>query len=339
MTWLSTSRIISRILRLESKSFLCNQATNFSILYNPVKSSTFYQKKIITNFLLPSFPFSTDLKKTQSTTEGKNNITKSSKPRSEHKRRVYTKEEYELILQKVQQLGKDNPETWKSLAKELDVEKSHDIRRQYELITSRDTKENKRFTEEDELILQKVQQLGKDNPETWKSLAKDLDVEKSHDIRRQYELITSRDTKENKRFTEEDDQLILSYVSKNGQSASTWKELAKIFHMKHPTNNSTYGTIKRRHELLVKGAVKGIDKKIVKGAFTNKEDRIILKEVEKTGNRVETFKALAKKLNRPYSHNIQVRFEYLQNKPSRERGGWTLEDDRVFLEEIFQVRQ
>ena len=284
MTWLSTSRIISRILRLESKSFLCNQATNFSILYNPVKSSTFYQKKIITNFLLPSFPFSTDLKKTQSTTEGKNNITKSSKPRSEHKRRVYTKEE-------------------------------------------------------DELILQKVQQLGKDNPETWKSLAKELDVEKSQDIRRQYDLITSRDTKENKRFTEEDDQLILSYVSKNGQSASTWKELAKIFHMKHPTNNSTYRTIKRRHELLVKGAVKGIDKEIVKGAFTNKEDRIILKEVEKTGNRVETFKALAKKLNRPYSHNIQVRFEYLQNKPSRERGGWTLEDDRVFLEEIFQVRQ
>ena len=76
----------------------------------------------------------------------------------------------------------------------------------------------------------------------------------------------------------------------------------------------------------------------MKGAFTNKEDRIILKEVEKTGNRVDTFKALAKKLNRPYSHNIQVRFEYLQNKPSRERGGWTLEDDRVFLEEIFQVR-
>ena len=284
MTWLSTSIIISRILRLESKSFLCNQATNFSILYNPLKSSKSHQNAVITNFLLPSLPFSTESKKSQSTTEGKKNITKILKLPSEHKRRVYTKEE-------------------------------------------------------DELILQKVQQLGKDNPETWKSIAKELDVEKSHDIRRQYDLITSRDTKENKRFTEEDDQLILSYVNKNGQSASTWKELAKIFHMKYPTNKTTNRTIQRRHELLVTGAVKGIDKEIVKGAFTNKEDRIILKEVEKTGHSVETFKALAKKLNRPYYHNIQARFEYLQNKPSRQRGGWTLEDDRMFLEEICQVRQ
>ena len=284
MAWLSTSIIISRILRLESKSFLCNQAATLSILYNSVKSSTFHQNAVITNFLLPSFPFSTEPKKYQSTTEGKKNITKSLKLPSEHKRRVYTKEE-------------------------------------------------------DELILEKVQRLGKDNPETWKSLAKDLDVEKSHDIRRQYDSITSRDTKEIKRFTEEDDQLILSYVSKNGQSASTWRELAKILYTKHPTNFQICRRIKLRHELLVTGVVKGINKEIVKGAFTKKEDRIILKEVEKAGNSVETFIALAKKLNRPYYQNIRARLEHLQNKPSRERGGWTLEDDRVFLEEIFQVRQ
>ena len=284
MTWLSTSIIISRILRLESRSFLCNQATTFSILCNPVKSSKFYQNAVFKNFLLPSFPFSTDSKKTQSTTGGKKNITKGLKLPSEYKKRVYTKEE-------------------------------------------------------DELILVKVQQLGEHNPETWKSLAKELDVEKSQDVRRQYDLITSRDTKEMKRFTEEDDQLILSYVNKNGQSVSTWRELAKIIHIKHPTNYLKHRSIKRRHELLVTGVVKGIDKEIVKGAFTKKEDQIILHDVKKTGNSVETFKELSKKLNRPYYHNIQIRFEYLQNKPSRKRGGWTLEDDRLFLEEIFQVRQ
>ena len=284
MAWLSTSIIISRILRLESKSFLCKQAATFSILYNSVKSSTFHQNAVVTNFLLPSLPFSTESKKSQSTTDGKKNITKSLKLPSKHKRRVYTKEE-------------------------------------------------------DELILEKVQQLGKDNPETWKLLAKEIDVEKSHDVRRQYDLIISRDTTEMKRFTEEDDQLILSHVSENGQSASTWIELAKILYTKHPTNCQICRRIKRRHELLVTGVVKAIDKEVVKGTFTKKEDRIILKEVEKTGNSVETFKALAKKLNRPYYQNIRARFEHLQNKPSRERGGWTLEDDRVFLEEIFQVRQ
>merc|ERR1712183_91975 len=135
MTWLSTSIIISRILRLESKSFLCNHATNFSILYHPVKSSTFPQNAVITHFLQPSFPFSSNSKKPQSATEAKKNITKSLKLPSKHKRRVYTKEEDELILEKVQRLGKDNPETWKSLAEEFDVDKSHDIRRHYELIT------------------------------------------------------------------------------------------------------------------------------------------------------------------------------------------------------------
>ena len=184
----------------------------------------------------------------------------------------------------------------------------------------------KNFTkEEDALILQRVEEMGYANSETWTTLAIELDRDPTFhkNVKRRYDLIINRDTMEIKRFTEEDNDFIQTYVEKNGESKTTWQDLAIKFGMDHPHN------IKNHYHKLLEN--------YVKGAFTKAEDKIILNDVEIHGNELQTFKNLGKKLNRSPPHQIRDRFEYLQNKPSKKPGPWQIEEDQMLMEHFFQV--
>ena len=123
--------------------------------------------------------------------------------------RRYTKEQDELILARVKELGYDNPETWKSLAKDFNIKQPHNIKRRCDLLLSRGTGTPQRRTftkEEDALILRKVEEMGYDNIETWKTLAHELNRDPTPRsiliIKGRYNLISNREIQEKKRFTE-----------------------------------------------------------------------------------------------------------------------------------------
>ena len=136
-------------------------------------------------------------------------------------------------------------------------------------------------------------------------------------------MIINRDTKEAKRLTEEDDNFILTYVEKNGESKTTWQELATKLGADHP-----YSIQRHYHNLL---------KNFVKGKFTKEEDKIILNYVKIHGNNTQTFKNLREELNRSSTTSIRKRIEYLQNKPSKKRSSWQIEEDIMLMEHFFQV--
>ena len=225
-------------------------------------------------------------------------------------------------------MGYDNPETWKSLARDFNVKVPYNIKKRCDLLLRRGTGtlQRRMFTkEEDALILQKVEEMGY-GIETWKTLAHELDRDPTPDylrvIKRRYDLITNRDIKENKRFTEEDDNFILSYVEKNGESKTAWQELATKLGLDHPQ------TVERHYH--------NLQKDYVKGKFTKAEDRVILNDVKIHGDNLQTYKKMSKKLNR-YHGSIKQRFEYLQNKPSKKPGSWGIDEDQRLMEHIFQV--
>ena len=167
-----------------------------------------------------------------------------------------------------------------------------------------------------------------DNIKTWKKLAIELDRDPTfhqrryQDIKRRYDLIINRDTKEIKRLTEEQSNYIQIYVEKNGESKTTWQELA----IKFGTDSMT---IERHHHKLLEN--------YAKGKFTKAEDNIILNDVKIHGNNLQTFKGLCKKLNRRDSSLIRNRFEYLQNKPSKKPGPWQIEEDQMIMKHFFEV--
>jgi hypothetical protein len=204
----------------------------------------------------------------------------------------------------------------------------HDIKGRCDLLLRRGSGERqkpKMFTkEEDARIVQKVEEGGYDNIATWKTLAIELgrDPTSHLNIRDRYDLIMSRDTKETKRFTEEDDNFILNYVEKNGESKTTWQELATKLGADHPHN------IKRHYHNLLKN--------FVKGKFTKEEDKIILNYVKIHGKNTQTFRNLREELHRRSTSSIRNRIEYLQNKPSKKTGAWEIEEDRMLMEHFFQ---
>ena len=184
--------------------------------------------------------------------------------------------------------------------------------------------------EEDAIIIKRVKQMGYENIETWQTIAKELNREMIDTtyligIRVRYDLIISRDTKETKRFSEKDDKIIMRFVTKHGEEKSTWEKLAVTLNMKYASS------VQRRYDLLV------IKDNIVTGTFTEEEDRMILSEVEMYGDNLKTFKNLREKLNRRFSNDIRNRFEWLQNKPSKQTGPWSFNEDQTLIENIFQV--
>ena len=306
-----------------------------------LNSSIFQEHGKIKSCLHPSFLFSTDSK----TPKGKkdNTLVKTVDSSLKKKtRQLYTEEDDGLILDRVKQMGCDNPETWKSLANELNdkyplgsVKSPWHVKDRYNLLVLRGSgKHEKRMytAEEDAIIIKRVKQMGYENIETWKTIAKELNREiispqYLRNIRRRYDLIISRETSEVKRFNEEDDKLIMKFVRKYGEGKNTWEKLAVKLNMKHPQS------VQHRHDLLV------IKDNIVTGTFTEEEDRMILSEVEKYGDNLKTFKNLREKLNRRGSNNIRARFEWLQNKPSKQTGPWSFSEDQMLIEHIFQVHK
>ena len=272
-----------------------------------LNSSIFQEHGKIKSCLNPSFLFSTDSK----TPKGKkdNTIVKTvDSTLQKRTRQLYTEEDDGLILDRVKQMGCDNPETWKSLANELNdkyplagVKYPHHVKNRYNLLVLRGSGKHviRMYTaEEDAIIIKRVKQMGYENIETWQTIAKELNREMIDTtyligIRCRYDLIISRDTKETKRFSEKDDKIIMRFVTKHGEEKSTWEKLAVKLNIKHPRS------VKNRHDLLV------IKDNIVTGAFTEEEDRIILKDVEKYGNTLETFKELCTKLKRHHNQNIR----------------------------------
>ena len=306
-----------------------------------LNSSIFQEHGRIKSCLNASFLFSTDSK----TPKGKkdNTIVKTvDSSLKKRTRQLYTEEDDGLILDRVKQMGCDNPETWKSLANELNdkyplagVKRPRNVKDRYDLLVKRGSgKHVKRMytAEEDAIIIIRVKQMGYENIETWKTIAKELNREiiapqYLNCIRYRYDLIISRDTKEAKRFTEEDDKLIMRFVTRHGEEKSTWEKLAVKLNMKYPHS------IKNRYDLLV------VKDNIVTGAFTEEEDRMILSEVETYGDNLKTFNNLCEKLNRNDHGYIRRRFEWLQNKPSKQTGPWSFSEDQMLIEHIFQVHK
>ena len=272
--------------------------------------------------------FSTDSKKLKKKEQPDKLISKQEKlPFEKKKREPYTEKQDELILERVKKMGYGNPETWKSLAKDLNVANVYDIKKRCDLFLRRGTGklQRKTFTkEEDALILQKVKEMGYDNNKTWTTLAIELDRDPTYHyvIKTRYDLIIKRDTMETKRYTEEDSNFIQTYVEKNGKSKTTWQELAIKF------GTDRWNIERRYHNLL---------KNHVKGAFTKAEDKIILNDVKIHGNNLQTFKKVGKKLNRSPPSIIRNRFDYLQNMPSKKPGPWQIEEDQMLMEHFFQV--
>ena len=244
------------------------------------------------------------------------------------KPRQYTVEEDNLILKRVKQMGYNNPETWKTLSKDLDRDYPSDIKRRCDLIVSRDSKEKTRqYTEkEDNIIIARVNEMGYDNPETWKTLSKELNRYHVSGIKARYDLITSRDSKEMKRYSDEDDKYIIRYIKKNGDNPNSWNELGILFGVLKQS-------VKTRHDLLT-------NKKNTKlGPYTKEEDEVILKMVELHGNNTETFKDLATKLNRQYYTGIKDRHEFLMKPPLKPKSNWTIDEDKILLETVFKVNK
>ena len=295
-----------------------------------LEASTFHRNEITKPYLKPASLFSTDSKRPKKTTQGDKSTSKLvNRPYEKKKGEPYTDKQDKLILERVREKGYDNPETWKSLAIDFNMKYPANIKRRCDLLLRRGSGERqkpKMFTkEEDARIVQKVEEGGYDNIATWKMLAMELERDPtSHSgIRDRYDLIINRDTKETKRFTEEDNNFILTYVEKNGESTTTWQELATKLGADHP-----YSIQRHYHYLL---------KNFVKGKFTKEEDKIILNYVKVHGSNTQTFKNLREKLNRSAISSIQNRIKYLQNKPSKKRGAWQIEEDMMLMEHIFQV--
>ena len=335
MTLISSKILmLQSILRLNCKALLrCPVA---AIIHNnpwrALQSSLIQKHESTKIYFEQAILFSTDTKKAKKNKNDDGNIKKIVKSSLEKTSRRYTKEQDELILARVKELGYDNPETWKSLAKDFNIKQPHNIKRRCDLLLSRGTGTPQRRTftkEEDALILRKVEEMGYDNIETWKTLAHELNRDPTPRsiliIKGRYNLISNREIQEKKRFTEEDGNFILSYVEKNGESKKTWEDLATRFGMNYPFNVE-----KHYHGLL---------KKCVRGKFTKAEDQIILNDVKLHGESLETYKTLGEKLNRFrfYHNSIRARFEYLQNKPSKKHSNWGIDEDKMLMEYIFQV--
>ena len=330
MTLISSKLLyLQPMLRFSCKTMLRLPAAITVLTIPKLDSSGIYTYRIINAYLESASLFSTDSKKPKRKEQADKIISKQVKlPFEKKKNELYTEKQDELILERVKKMGYDNPETWKSLAIDLNVKHVYDIKSRCDLLLRRGTgkRQKKHFTkEEDALILKRVEEMGYTNKGTWTTLAIELgrDPTYHYNIKRRYDLIINSDTMNTKRFTEEDNNFIQTYVEKNGESKSTWQELAIKFRMDHPQ------AIKRHYNHLLKN--------YVKGKFTKAEDKIILNDVKIHGNNLQTFKKLSKKLNRPFHKNIRDRFQYLQNKPSKKPGPWQMEEDQMLMEHLFQV--
>ena len=330
--------ISSKLMCLEPISKIsCNVLLRFSVATPAgtiprcaLESSMFHTNEKTKPYIAPASLFSTDSKRLKKKKQDDHSSSKHMNlPFEKKKGELYRDKHDKLILERVREKGYNNPETWKSLAIDFNMKRPDNIKGRCDLLLRRGSGERqkpKAYTkEEDALIVQKVEEGGYDNLDTWKMLAIELgrDPTLHLGIRNRYDLIINRGTREIKRFTEEDDNFILNYVEKNGESKTAWKELATKLGTDHPIS------IKYHYDKMVKN--------FVKGKYTTEEDKIILNHVKIHGNNYQTFKNLREELNRSSTTSIEKRIEYLQNKPSKKPGAWQIEEDIILMEHFFQV--
>ena len=173
---LISSKILSfqSILRLNCKALLgCPSVATITRNNSwwALQSSSFHENT--KTYFEQATLFSTDSKKGRKNKDDDGNITKKVTSSLEKTSRHYTKEQDELILARVKEMGYDNPETWKSLAKDFNMKWPVNIKRRCDLLLRRGTGtlQRRNFTKEDDaLILQKVEEMGY-GIETWKTLA------------------------------------------------------------------------------------------------------------------------------------------------------------------------
>ena len=107
--------------------------------------------------------------------------------------------------------------------------------------------------EDDKKIMEYVKKYGKEL-ETWKKLA-DIFGKKSYtEIRNHYEFYLERTPTVKGKFSEKEDQLILSYVEKNGKGLNSISDLTKQLDRGSPKS------VKDRHEKLVSNNVRNFKK-------------------------------------------------------------------------------
>ena len=129
-------------------------------------------------------------------------------------------------------MGYEYVETWKTIAKELnremiDTRYLKNIRSRYDLIISRDTKEAKRFTEEDDKLIMKFVRKYGEGKNTWEKLAVKLNMKYASSVQRRHDLLVIKDSIVTGAFTEEEDTMILSEVETNGENSETFKRLRR----------------------------------------------------------------------------------------------------------------
>merc|ERR1712020_490607 len=166
------------ILRYSCKAVLRLPTATTALTIPKLESSGFHNYRIINSCLEPASFFSTDSKKPKKKEQADKLISKQVKlPFKKKKREPYTEKQDELILERVKKMGYDNPETWKSLAIDLNVKHVYDIKSRCDLLLRRGSGklQRKTFTkEEDALILKRVEEMGYTNKGTWTTLAIEL---------------------------------------------------------------------------------------------------------------------------------------------------------------------
>ena len=182
---------------------------------------------------------------------------------------------------------------------------------------------------EDAVILCMVKNMGFYNPNTWKVLTLELNIDCPVCIRNRGKLLIRRESneaKEKKRYTEKEDKIIVDYIEANGQTKECLEELKKKL-----AYDGNAREIKHRYDYITNKK----DKKL--GKFSEEEDLIILNDVKLLGKSPNTFKKLADKLNRPYPQNIMQRLDRLETMSSKAPIKWNFEDDKTLLKILFEV--
>ena len=179
--------ISSKLMCLEPISKIgCNVLLRFSVATPAgtiprcaLESSMFHTNEKTNPYIVPASLFSTDSKRLKKKKQDDHSSSKHMNlPFEKKKGELYRDKHDKLILERVREKGYNNPETWKSLAIDFNMKRPDNIKGRCDLLLRRGSGERqkpKAYTkEEDALIVQKVEEGGYDNLDTWKMLAIEL---------------------------------------------------------------------------------------------------------------------------------------------------------------------
>ena len=139
---------LQSILRLNSKAtFRCPVAATMirNNAWWALPSSSFHNQESIKTYFEQATLFSTDSKKIKKKQNDDGNITKKwTSSLEKASRHYFTEEQDKLILARVKEMGYDNAETWKSLAKVFNQNWPHSLKRRCDLLLRRGSGVHKR---------------------------------------------------------------------------------------------------------------------------------------------------------------------------------------------------